>query len=91
MTLLLWLSLVSMFLGLLGIYALNVFALTDIIRNIAHNTRWFCKSFDTLLNEDIKNITLREYDRLFWVVTSTWLLSMIFSALITLLMIEIFS
>lgn len=90
MTLLTWLALVSMFLGLLGIYALNVFVLTDIIRNIAHNTRRFCKSFDTLSNEAIKNITLRERDRLFWVVTSTWLLSMIFSALITIVMFELF-
>lgn len=79
-----WLSLVSTFLGLLGIYALNVFAIKGIIRDIAHNTRWFCKSFDKLTNEAIKNINLREHRRLFWVVTSTWLLSMILGIIFTL-------
>ena len=90
MILLAWLSLVSMFLGLLGIYVLNVFTLKGIIRDIAHNTRWFCKTYDTLTNEAIKNITWKEHDRLFWVVTSTWLLSMIFSALIVIVMFELF-
>lgn len=85
-----WLSLVSIFLGLLGIYVLNVFALKGIIRDIAHNTRWFCKTYDALTNEAIKNINLKEHDRLFWVVTSTWLLSMIFSALFVIFMFEIF-
>lgn len=85
-----WLALVSMFLGLLGIYVLNVFTIKGIIRDIAHNTRWFCKSFDKLTNEAIKNINLKEHDRLFWIVTSTWLLSMILSALITVVMFEIF-
>ena len=85
-----WLALVSVFLGLVGIYVLNAFAIKGIIRDIAHNTRWFCKTYDTLTNEAIKNITFKEHDRLFWIVTSTWLLSMIFSALITIVMFEIF-
>lgn len=85
-----WLLLVSMFLGLIGIYVLNAFAIKGIIRDIAHNTRWFCKSFDELTNEAIKNINWKERNRLFWVVTSTWLLSMIFSTLITVIMFEIF-
>lgn len=85
-----WLALVSMFLGLIGIYVLNAFAIKGIIRDIAHNTRWFCKSFDELTNEAIKNINWKERNRLFWVVTSTWLLSMIFSTLITVIMFEIF-
>lgn len=85
-----WLALVSMFLGLWGIYVLNVFAIKGIIRDIAHNTRWFCKTFDKLTNEAIKNINLKEHDKLFWVVTSTWLLSMIFTALIVVVMFEMF-
>lgn len=85
-----WLALVSMFLGLIGIYVLNAFTIKGIIRDIAHKTRWFCKTYDNLTNEAIKNITFKEHDRLFWVVTSTWLLSMIFSALITAVMFEIF-
>ena len=79
-----WLSIVSMVLGLIGIYVLNILEIKKIIRDIAHNTRWFCKSFDKLTNEAIKNINLKEHDRLFWVVTSTWILSIIFSVLITL-------
>lgn len=79
-----WLALVSMFLGLIGIYVLNILEIKKIIRDIAHNTRWFCKTFDTLTNEAIKNINLKEHNRLFWVVTSTWILSIIFSVLITL-------
>lgn len=84
MVLLTWLSIVSMFLGLIGIYVLNILEIKKIIRDIAHNTRWFCKSFDKLTNEAIKNINLKEHNRLFWVVTSTWILSIIFSVLITL-------
>lgn len=86
MVLLTWLSIVSMFLGLIGIYVLNLFAIKIIVRDIAHNTRWFCKTFDTLTNEAIKNINLKEHDRLFWVVTSTWILSIVFSVLITLVL-----
>lgn len=82
-----WLALVSMFLGLIGIYVLNILEIKKIIRDIAHNTRWFCKSFDKLTNEAIKNINLKEHNRLFWVVTSTWILSIIFSVLITLVLV----
>lgn len=84
MVLLTWLSIVSMVLGLIGIYVLNILEIKKIIRDIAHNTRWFCKSFDKLTNEAIKNINLKEHNRLFWVVTSTWILSIIFSVLIAL-------
>ena len=89
MVVLAWLSLVSMFLGLLGIYVLNAFSIKSIIRDIAYNVKYFVKTHD-LTNEAIKNITWKEHDRLFWVVTSTWLLSMIFSALITIIMFELF-
>lgn len=78
-----WLSIVSMFLGLIGIYVLNILEIKKIIRDIAHNTRMFCKTYDKLTNEAIKNINLKEHNRLFWVVTSTWILSIIFSVLIT--------
>lgn len=81
-----WLSIVSMFLGLIGIYVLNILEIKKIIRDIAHNTRRFCKTYDKLTNEAIKNINLKEHNRLFWVVTSTWILSIIFSVLITLML-----
>lgn len=83
------LSLVSMFLGLIGIYVLNAFAIKSIIRDIAYNVKYFVKTHD-LTNEAIKNITWKEHDRLFWVVTSTWILSMIFSALIVVVIFELF-
>ena len=78
-----WLAIVSMFLGLIGIYVLNILEIKKIIRDIAHNVKYFVKTYD-LTNEAIKNINLKEHDRLFWVVTSTWILSIIFSVLITL-------
>jgi len=81
-----WLSLASVLLGLIGIYVFNVFALKGIIRDIAHNTRWFCKTYDKLTNEAIKNINFKEHDRLFWVVTSTWMLSMLLGATFTIIM-----
>lgn len=83
------LALVSMFLGLFGIYILNAFAIKGIIRDIAYHVKYFVKTHD-LTNEAIKNITWKEHDRLFWVVTSTWLLSMIFSALIVIVLFELF-
>lgn len=84
-----WLALVSMFLGLIGIYVLNALTIKGIIRDIAYHVKYFVKTYN-LTNEAIKNITWKERDRLFWVITSTWLLSMIFSALITAVMFEIF-
>lgn len=83
------LALVSMFLGLIGIYVLNAFTIKSIIRDIAYNVKYFVKTHD-LTNEAIKNITWKEHDRLFWVVTNTWMLSMIFSALIVVVMFELF-
>ena len=84
------LALVAMFLGLIGIYVLNAFAIKSIIRDIAYNVKYFVKTHD-LTNEAIKNITWKEHDRLFWIVTSTWLLSMIFSALIVVVLFELFA
>ena len=81
-----WLAIVSMFLGLIGIYVLNILEIKKIIRDIAHNVKYFVKTYD-LTNEAIKNINLKEHDRLFWVVTSTWILSIIFSVLITLMLV----
>ena len=83
------LALVSMFLGLIGIYVLNAFAIKSIIRDIAYKVKYFVKTHD-LTNEAIKNITWKEHDRLFWVVTSTWMLTMIFSALIVAILFELF-
>jgi hypothetical protein len=80
-----WLSIVSMFLGLIGIYVLNIFSIKGIIRDIAYNVKYFVKTYD-LTNEAIKNINYKEHNKLFWIVTSTWILSIIFSVLITLML-----
>lgn len=80
-----WLSIVSMFLGLIGIYVLNIFSIKGIIKDIAYNVKYFVKTHD-LTNEAIKNINYKEHNKLFWVVTSTWILSIIFSVLITLML-----
>ena len=79
------LSLVSMFLGLIGIYVLNIFEIKRIIRDISYNVKYFVTSYD-LTNEAIKNINYKEHNKLFWIVTSTWILSIIFSVLITLML-----
>lgn len=84
-----WLALVSIFLELIGICVLNVFAIKSIIKDISYNVKYFVRTHD-LTNEAIKNITWKEHDRLFWIVTSTLVLSIISGALITLLMIIIF-
>jgi hypothetical protein len=81
-----WLSIVSMFLGLIGIYVLNIFSIKGIIRDIAYNVKYFVKTYD-LTNEAIKNINYKEHNKLFWIVTSTWILSIIFSVLITLMLV----
>ena len=83
------LAFVATFLGLIGIYVLNAFAIKSIIRDIAYKVKYFVKTHD-LTNEAIKNITWKEHDRLFWVVTSTWVLTMIFSALIVVILFELF-
>ena len=83
------LALVATFLGLIGVYVLNAFTIKSIIRDIAYNVKYFVKTHD-LTNEAIKNITWKEHDRLFWVVTSTWMLTMIFSALIVVILFELF-
>ena len=83
------LAFVSVFLGLIGIYVLNAFTIKSIIRDIAYKVKYFVKTHD-LTNEAIKNITWKEHDRLFWVVTSTWMLTMIFSALIVVILFELF-
>ena len=80
-----WLSKVSMFLGLIGIYVLNIFEIKRIIRDISYNVKYFVKTHD-LTNEAIKNINYKEHNKLFWVVTSTWILSIIFSVLIILML-----
>ena len=77
-----WLSIVSMFLGLIGIYVLNIFSIKGVIRDNAYNVKYFVKTYD-LTNEAIKNINYKEHNKLFWIVTSTWILSIIFSVLIT--------
>ena len=47
------LALVSLFLGLIAIYVLNVFTIKSIIRDIAYNLKYFVKTHD-LTNEAIK-------------------------------------
>ena len=81
-----YIAIVVTFIVLLAIYVLSVRAIKPIIRDIAHNTRWFCKSFDTLTNEAIKNITWNDHDRLFWLITLVWLLSMFSGAIFTVIM-----
>lgn len=81
-----YIAIVITLIALIATYVLGVMVLKPIIRDIAHNTRWFCKSYDELTNEAIKNITWKQHDRLFWVITAVWLLSMILGAIFTVIM-----
>lgn len=81
-----YIAIVVTFIVLIATYVLSVMELNPIIRDIAHNTRRFCKIYDELTNEAIKNINWKEHDRLFWVITAVWLLSMFLGAIFTVIM-----
>lgn len=72
--------------ALIATYVLSVRHIKPIIRSISFNIWYFAKSYDKLTTEAIRNITWRDFDRLFWLVTIVWLLSMFLGAIFTLIM-----
>lgn len=72
--------------ALIATYVLSVRHIKPIIRSIAFNIWYFAKSYDKLTTEAIRNITWRDFDRLFWLVTIVWLLSMFLGAIFTITM-----
>lgn len=71
--------------ALIATYMLSVRHIKPIIRSISFNIWYFAKSYDKLTTEAIKNITWRDFDRLFWIVTIVWLLSMFLGAIFTMI------
>lgn len=71
--------------ALIATYVLSVRHIKPIIRSISFNIWYFAKSYDKLTTEAIRNITWQDFDRLFWLVTIVWLLSMFLGAIFTMI------
>ena len=76
---------------LLTTYVLSMRHIKLIIRSIAFNIWYFAKDQDKLTIEAIRNITWNDHDKLMWLVTLVWLLSMLCGAIFTLIMFMNFS
>lgn len=72
--------------ALIATYVLSVRHIKSIIRNISFNIWYFARTYDKLTTEAIRNITWQDFDRLFWLVTIVWLLSMFLGAIFTMIM-----
>ena len=79
-------AIVVTLIALLATYVLSVRYIKPIIRSIAFNIWYFAKDHERLTIEAIRNITWNDHDRLFWVVTLVWLLSMFCGAIFTVTM-----
>ena len=79
-------AIVVTLIALLATYVLGMSALKPIIRSIAIGIWYFAKSHDKLTTEAIRNITWNDHDKLFWLVTLVWLLSMFCGAIFTVIM-----
>ena len=84
-------AIVVTFIALLATYVLSVRHIKPIIRSISFNIWYFAKSYDKLTTEAIRNITWGDHDKLFWLVTIVWLLSMFCGAIFTVIMFMNFS
>lgn len=71
---------------LLATYVLSVRHIKPIIRSISLGIWYFAKDQDKLTTEAIRNITWNDHDRLMWLVTLVWLLSMFCGAIFTMIM-----
>lgn len=81
-----WIAIVVTLIALLATYVLSVRHIKPIIRSISFDTWYFAKSYNKLTTEAIRNITWRDHDRLFWLVTIVWVLSMFLGAIFTVIM-----
>lgn len=83
-------AIVATLIALLTTYVLSMRAIKPIIRNIAFNIWYFAKDYDKLTTEAIRNITWNDHDRLMWLVTIVWLMSMFLGAIFTVIMFMVF-
>ena len=79
-------AIVVTLIALLATYILSMRAIKPIIRSISFNIWYFAKTQDKLTTEAIRNITWHDHDRLFWLVTLVWMLSMILGAIFTVIL-----
>ena len=79
-------AIVVTLIALLATYVLSMRAIKPIIRCIAFNIWYFTKDHERLTTEAIRNITWNDHDKLFWLVTLVWLMSMFCGAILTVIM-----
>ena len=79
-------AIVVTLIALVATYVLSVRHIKPIIRNISFNIWYFARTYDKLTTEAIRNITWNDHDKLFWLVTLVWLLSMLLGAIFTVIM-----
>lgn len=84
-------AIVVTLIALLATYVLGMMAIKPIIRDISYNIFYFARSHDKLTTEAIRNITWNDHDRLFWLITLVWLLSMFCGAIFTVIVFMNFS
>lgn len=79
-------AIVVTLIALLATYVFGMRHIKSIIRSISFNIWYFAKTQDKLTTEAIRNITWNDHDRLMWLVTIVWLLSMFCGAIFTVIM-----
>ena len=79
-------AIVMTLIALLATYVLAMKAIKPIIRDISYNIFYFARTYDKLTNEAIRNITWNDHDRLMWLVTLVWMLSLLLGAIFTVIM-----
>ena len=79
-------AIVVTLIALLATYVLSMRMIKPIIRSIAIGIWYFAKTQDKLTTEAIRNITSNDHDRLFWLVTLVWLMSMFLGAMFAVIM-----
>ena len=79
-------AIVVTLIALLATYVLGMRAIKPIIRSIAFNIWYFARSHDKLTNEAIRNITWYDHDKLFWLITLVWMMSMLLGSIFTVIM-----
>ena len=79
-------AIVVTLIALVATYVLSVRHIKPIITSISLGIWYFAKDYDKLTTEAIRNITWQDFDRLFWLVTIVWLLSMFLGAIFAMIM-----
>ena len=79
-------AIVVILIVMLATYVLGVRMIKPIIRSIALNVWYSAKGLNKLTTEAIRNITWNDHDKMFWLVTLVWMMSMFSGAIFTVIM-----